>query len=177
MKKSIYLLVLILPIMSCANASNTENNRQLSAGGDSTGKSASAASGSNINISNFSDIIGIEMKLIEVYIDGRNTNFNRNSLPQGLKDAYVIKFDEKIVSGMAAPNRFTAPYTLSDRYHLSIGLMATTMMAAFIEPENLKEYEFITYMQNTLSWMDENNHFVLSCKTAAGNEVKMIFEL
>jgi len=202
MKKSIYLLVLIFPIMSCASAGEssqtvqqtvTDNStEQVTVSAPSASTSTSSSGGSNAasnnssssntssgsiyRITSFSDIIGKNMRLIEVYIGGRNINFSRNSLPQVLADAYIIKFDERVVSGMAAPNRFTAPYTLSASNHISIAQMATTMMASLIEPENLKEQEFIIYMQNAWAWMDENGKFVLLCNTATGQEVRMLFE-
>ena len=198
MKKSIYLIALIIPIMSCASSGtpdqptqqsvtsssteqttadnpSTTNSTAVSTASSGTGN-VNASSGSINKISSFSDVIGKNLRLIEVYISGRNINFSRSSLPQVLTDAYTAKFDEKIVSGMAAPNRFTAPYTLSDKNHISIAQMATTMMASFIEPENLKEHDFITYMQNAWAWMDENGKFVLLCNTATGQEVRMIFE-
>jgi len=149
MKKSIYLLILIIPIMSCASTEDQQLTRQASAGSSTAQTSTGGSTADIVNgINDFSDVIGKDLKLTSVFI-----------------------------SGMAAPNRYTAPYSLGENHAITIGQMATTMMASFIEPENLKEREFTAYMQNAYAWAEENNQFVLLSKTADNCEVRLNFSL
>ena len=158
MKKIAFLLVLILVMMSCA--SNSQRLQESTGGG---------------SMLNFSDVIGKEMKLITVFVSGGDINFKRDTLPEPLANAFTLKFDDRIAGGMAAPNRYTAPYTLGENQSITIGLMATTLMASFIEPENLNEQTFIGFMQNAYAWTIENNNLVLLCKNAEGYEVRMVY--
>ena len=178
MKKSIYLLILIIPIMSCASTEDQQLTRQASAGSSTAQTSTGGSTADIVNgINDFSDVIGKDLKLTSVFISGMDTNFRRSNLPAPLSDAYTLKFDERIAGGMAAPNRYTAPYSLGENHAITIGQMATTMMASFIEPENLKEREFTAYMQNAYAWAEENNQFVLLSKTADNCEVRLNFSL
>jgi len=131
----------------------------------------------NDNVSSPSSIIGHEWKLIEVYIDGRDTLFNRNTLPAEPGNFLTLNFDAQNISGVGVPNRYSAPYTLGDNQNISIKLILSTMMASFFQPENITEHDFFTYMQNAYSWRFANNNLELLSKTAAGGEVRLVFSL
>jgi heat shock protein HslJ len=133
--------------------------------------------GGNTSDPGHSTLEGHEWKLIDVYIDGVNTGFNRNTLPEEIKNFFTVNFDAQIVSGVGAPNRYTAPYTLSDNQTISIMVMRSTLMATFLEPENLSEHDFFTYMQNSYSWKLVNNNLELLSKTRDGGEVRLVFSL
>jgi len=76
-------------------------------------------------------------------------NFNRDMLAQaGFGESFTIHFGEDRVSGVGAPNRYTAPYTQADGQGLTIMPAAQTMMAAIFEPEGLKEHDFFSYLFN-----------------------------
>jgi heat shock protein HslJ len=166
MKNQIFLLLLIVALaISCAstntqNFSDTERNE---------------VSRVSANISSPSSTEGNEWKLIEVYIDGRNTRFSRDTLPEELKNFFTLIFDAQNVSGVGAPNRYSAPYTMGDNQAISVMLMRSTMMASFFQPENLSEHDFFTYMQNSYSWKLTNNNLELLSKTATGGEVRLVF--
>jgi len=155
MKKQIFLLVLTALMINCAgtqgNGMNTTNN-------------------------NRSGIEGNEWKLIEVYIDGMDISFRRNTLPEELKNFFTLNFDAEIVSGVGAPNRYSAPYTRGDS-QISISLMRSTMMASFFEPENLNEHNFFIYLQNAYEWKLVNENLELLSKTENGSEVRLVFSL
>jgi len=165
MKKQFFLLALIAALaMSCVstNTSNISDNE---------------VSRTVTNISSPSGIQGNEWKLIEVYIGGRNTRFNRNTLPEDFKNFFTVSFDAQNVSGVGAPNRYSAPYTLGDNQTISVMLLRSTMMASFYQPENLTEHDFFTYMQSAYSWRLVNNNLELQSKTSAGGEVRLVFSL
>ena len=132
------------------------------------------------NASNSSDgtIMGKEWKLIEVRINNRDTGFNRNILiREGFDQFFSLNFDTNNVSGVGAPNRYSAPYTLGNNQSINIMLMRSTMMASFFQPENLTEHEFFTYMQNTYEWRLDSNNLELRSKTDGGDEVSLVFSL
>ena len=122
-------------------------------------------------------IEGNEWKLIEVFIDGTNINFSRNTLPEELKNFFTVNFDAQNVSGVGAPNRYSAPYTLGDNQTINIMLMRSTMMATFLESENLTEHDFFRYMQNAHNWELINNKLELFSRTETGGDVRLVFSL
>jgi heat shock protein HslJ len=166
MKKQFFLLVLAtVLIMSCSSTQNvpTVEGREMN--------------GSSVNsTSNVTDITGNEWKLIRVYVNGANIGFNRNTLPEELRDFFTVKFDGGTVSGVGAPNLYSAPYTMGDN-QINISLMRSTMMASFFQPENLTEHEYFTYMQNTHEWKLVNNNLELLSKTENGDEMRLVFSL
>jgi len=155
MKRQFFLFTLMAAlIMSCVstNAQTSGNNEVSSA-----------------------SIQGNEWKLIEVYVGGRNTRFNRNTLPADAGNSFTLNFDAQNISGVGVPNRYSAPYTLGNNQTISVMLMRSTMMASFFQPENLTEHDFFTYMQNAHSWRLVNNNLELLSKAATGSEVRLVF--
>jgi len=127
-----------------------------------------------------SGIEGHEWKLVEVYIDGSNTGFNRDTLPAEPDNFFTLNFDAQNVSGVGVPNRYSAPYAKGDTANektLKIMLMRSTMMASFFVPEKLTEHDFFAYMQNAYEWKLVNEKLELLSKTESGSEVKLVFSL
>jgi len=166
MKKQFFLFALIAGlIMSCVST-----NAQ-------TGEGNEMRANTNANASSPSSIQGKEWKLIEVYVDGKDTRFSRNTLPADPGNFFTLNFDAQNISGVGVPNRYSAPYTMGDNQTVSIKLIRSTMMASFFQPENITEHDFFTYMQNAYSWRFANNNLELLSKTAAGAEVRLVFSL
>ena len=124
----------------------------------------------------FSNIIDKEWKLAEVYVNDVNIQFNRASQPEALRDIYIIKFDKEMLSGTGAPNRYSAPYTLGENQSISIMPMRSTLMASFLEPNNLSEYEYYSFVQNSFEWRIVNNTLELISKRD-NDAVRLVFEL
>jgi len=124
-----------------------------------------------------SSMIEREWKLIEVYIDGKNTGFNRNTLPTEPRNFFTLNFDAQNVSGVGLPNQYSAPYTKGNNQSLAIMLIRATMMASFFQPENITEHDFFTYIQNASSWKLDNDNLELLSKTQDGGEVRLVFSL
>ena len=130
------------------------------------------------SVSNSSAITGKEWKLIEVRINNSDTGFNRDALSrEEFARFFTARFDADIASGIGAPNRYSAPYTLGDNQSISIMIMRSTMMASFFQPENLTEHDFFTYMQNAYEWNLVNNNLELRSKTADGSAALLVFSL
>jgi len=174
MKTQIFSLVIAAILMACSSApdsSTAEGNRTGNA--NTQGNEMNRADN---NEPGFSGIEGNEWKLIEVYIDGRDTRFNRGTLPEELKNFFTLNLDGENVSGVGAPNRYSAPYTTSDN-KINILLIRSTMMATFFQPENITEYDFFNYMQNAYEWKQVNNNLELLSKTRNGADVRLVFTL
>jgi len=123
------------------------------------------------------DFKNTDWKLVEVLIDNKNINFNRKDLAnEKAGDIFTMKFDAENISGVGAPNRYSAPYTV-DGKNLSIMPVRATQMASIWQPEKLKEFEFFQYIQNISEWALVEGKLELSSKTADGKAVKMIFSL
>jgi len=170
MRKQLFLLVFTAVLaMGCSSApgSSSEGNRSGVGGGNEVNRD---------NAVSFSGIEGNEWKLIEVYIDGRDTRFSRNTLPEELRNFFTLNLDGEIVSGVGAPNRYSAPYTLGDN-NINILLIRSTMMASFFQPENLNEHDFFIYLQNVYEWILVNEKLELHSKTESGSEVRLVFSL
>lgn len=123
----------------------------------------------------FSGVKGKEWKLTEVHINGANTGYNRSSLAQ--TDAFTLNFHEENISGIGAPNRYSAPFTLGEGSDITIMLVRATLMAAFMEPDRLREHDFFGYIQNVYKWNQKNDKLELNSRTSSGAEVLLFFSL
>jgi heat shock protein HslJ len=154
--KNILILLTAVLIMGCA----------------STGRGTSGP--------DFSDVVGKDWKLNEVYIDSKNTQFSRDSFQNNpfMRDMFTLKFSEKTVNGTGAPNMFGGQYTQGSNQTISFMPMITTLMAPMpFEPENLAEHDFYNYLHNAGRWGLVNNNFILYSKTEDGREIRLVFGL
>jgi heat shock protein HslJ len=135
----------------------------------------------------FNGITGKDWKLIEVRLsadtspsagtDTGASHFSRRELAEaGMENAYTLRFDEERLSGIGAPNRYSAPYTRGAGQTLSVRAIATTLMAAVREPENLKEREYFDYLENVNKWEFVQGQLRLISRNGLGEETVLIFE-
>lgn len=124
----------------------------------------------------FSYVLGREWKLTGVFVNGQNTGFSRNALAvQGFIDAFTISFDAERLSGAGAPNRYFAAYTLGENRAINVSMVASTMMAAIIEPEELREHDYFFFIEHATEWNLIDGNLELLSRSRAGEEVKLIF--
>ena len=169
-KKLIICLLAAVLLAGCLNSKAST----------STSTNTSTGEGAARSLQDFADITAKEWKLMEVYIDGVNTNFNRDSQPESFsRDIFSLKMEDGTISGMGAPNRYSGRYTLNENQGISITPLASTMMASLFEPENLREFEYFSYIQSTHSWSIINNgsNLELLSVTNDGKPVRMVFAL
>ena len=101
----------------------------------------------------FKDIEGKEWQLSEIRNDGKTVIIDRKKYETNYMGAFfTINFQDNSVSGTGAPNRYFGPCTPGSYNSLVIGNLASTMMAAFMEPEELKEGEYFGYLSNVRRW-------------------------
>ena len=126
----------------------------------------------------FSEVPDKEWKLNEVYINGRNTGFDRNELIRaGSGEIFTLKFNSEMISGTGAPNRYNAPYSVGDNRTIKIELVRATLMAPIGYLSNLRENEYFSYVQNTYKWNIVNEKLELLSKLDNGNEIRLVFSL
>ena len=119
-----------------------------------------------------------EWKLAEVWVNNVNTGFDRGTLArEGFGESFTIFFDEKNVSGVGAPNRYSAPYATGSDQAILIMVMRSTMMASLFEPEKLREHDYFIYLQNANKWNIVNNRLEIYSKNEAGRDVRLVFTL
>ena len=127
----------------------------------------------------FESIEGKDWILLEVRSGGKTITLDREQMEKdNLKGAYTISFlREGRIGGMGAPNRYNAPYTQRPDKFLNIGNIASTMMLAFKEPEELKEKEYFDYLTAAQRWDFKQEKLEIYSKNSAGNEVILVFEI
>ena len=134
-----------------------------------------ASCAGNAKVSETPDFKDKDWKLIEVWLDGKMTNYNRKDLEvQKISEFFNLKFDAENFSGVAAPNRYSAPYTV-DGKKIKAMPARSTLMAAIWQPENLKEHDYFIYMQNISEWAINGGKLELTSKTEDGHPVKLVY--
>ena len=130
----------------------------------------------------FSDVAGKEWVLSELRSGGKITTIDRKKFEaENMGGFYSLSFREEesvnkgMIGGMGAPNRYFGPYTESDNKTLTIGNIASTMMLAFREPEELKENEYFEYLSKVTRWNLRNEKLELYTVDSSGNEVILFF--
>jgi heat shock protein HslJ len=101
----------------------------------------------------FGDVEGNEWILLEVKSGKKTIPMDRKKLEaDGMGGVYTINFKDGRVYGMGAPNRYFGPYTLGSNRSLSIGNLATTLMASIKNPPGLNEIEYYAYLSKVTRW-------------------------
>jgi len=132
----------------------------------------------------FSEVRDKDWKLMEVRsrtesaFGKNNVIFQRSMLTQeNLKNIYTLRFDAERVSGAGCPNRYFSPYALAEKQAISIQPIASTLMLALSEPEQLKERDFFSYLEKADQWNIVKGNLELRSKNNEGAEVVLVFSL
>jgi heat shock protein HslJ len=125
----------------------------------------------------FSDaVMNKDWELTEARVKPADIFFNRKTLTkEGFSEIFTLRFEAERVSGIAAPNRYSAPYTLEGKHSVSIQPAISTQMAPLHEPEKLKEHEFFIYLHNTYEWNISRGNLELYSKSKDGAKVVLTF--
>ena len=133
--------------------------------------------GSCTSMASFSDITEKEWFLSEIRANKTKIIIDRNELKNSGfgGDIFSLVFNAGRVSGMGAPNRYFAPYTLGEKQAITIQNIAGTLMAPLFEPEKLKEHEFFAYLQNAYKWDLVKGQLELYTKGENNIETVLVF--
>jgi hypothetical protein len=122
-----------------------------------------------------------EWMLAGISTDGKTVAIDREQLG-AFDDAFTLqvsKTDDSggyLLSGKAAPNRYNMPVKVGENGELAVSPPATTLMAAFAEPDVLKEHEYLQYLANIRSVQISGGHLILETMDADGQPVSLAFE-
>jgi heat shock protein HslJ len=130
----------------------------------------------------FARVEGVEWVLAEIRRAGRTLRLDRQKYQaEDWGDIFTASFQEGRLSGTGAPNRYFGPYTLGPDDSegsggaISIGNMASTLMMAIREPDEIKEIEFFGYLSNTVRWDLRGGRLELYSTNLDGEVVVLIF--
>jgi len=128
--------------------------------------------------SSFNEVKNRDWHLAEIRTWPTTIRLDRDVLARsGFVDVFVLRFEDERLSGVGAPNRYFAPYSLEGTNAISIGLLAGTLMASIAEPEYLKEYEYFTFLQNAHRWNISNGKLELHSRKDNGTRAVLVFTL
>ncbi|MCL2265165.1 MAG: META domain-containing protein [Treponema sp.] len=136
---------------------------------------ASTNSKTNSNFKEFSDVIGKDLILLEIQID--STPSERIVVEDRTNNTYTIKFDGSIVSGVGAPNRYSAPYSLSENQTIKVELLRSTLMASILQNEKIPEHVYYGYLQNSYKWETKSGALILHSRAENNRNVRLVFGL
>jgi len=137
---------------------------------------ASGAGGARVP--EFTGVRDKNWKLTEVRDGKKNVIFQRGMLKQEVPgDVFTLRFDAERASGAGCPNRYFSPYTLAETQAISIQPIASTLMLALSEPEQLKEREFFSYLEKADQWNLVKGNLELRSKNNEGAAVVLVFSL
>ncbi len=125
----------------------------------------------------FTGVRDKDWKLMEVRA-GKDVIFERGMLNQEVPgDVFTLRFDAERVSGAGCPNRYFSPYTLGEKQAISIQPIASTLMLALSEPEQLKERDFFSYLEKANKWTVRKGNLKLYSTNNEGAVVYLVFSL
>ena len=123
----------------------------------------------------FTDVRDKDWKLMEVRT-GKDVIFQRSMLTQeNLNNIYTLRFDMERASGAGCPNRYFSPYALAEKQAINIQPIASTLMLAMYEPEQLKEREFFSYLEKADQWNLVKGNLELRSTNGEGKTVLLVF--
>ena len=130
----------------------------------------------------FSFVEGKVWQLVAVRDPAKNIVLDRDAMENdGFGDYYTLQFlkQESVqIAGKASPNRYFGPYEQGEGRELLIPNVASTMMASFADPVDLKEYDYFAYLGKVRSWnASTDGQLELYTQNADGEEVILVYYL
>jgi len=166
--------------VSCVGINVNSNSEPAASGSVVTagGSEAARQVSSQGEVKVLGDVEGKEFILTELRSGGTTVRIDRGKLAGAdTNGSFTISFQGGMVRGIAWPNRFSGPYTVGSGEALTISeALATTMMAAFIELDELTEQKYFDYLAGVTRWAVRDGTLELY-STADGRETVLVFEL
>jgi len=123
----------------------------------------------------FSGVMNRDWILSEIRSAAQTVTLDRAGHAELFGDIFTLRFESAMAFGVAMPNTFRGPYALDDLQGITFGDMAVTMMAAFMEPEELNEHEFFIFLSNAFTWNLEGGNLELHTTAEDGTDTVLIF--
>ena len=176
---SLLLMLCMALNVSCVGSAEAAGSETATFdGGVAAGGNNAAGQGSGQGeVKVLGDVEGKEWILTEIRSGGNTVRIDRGKLGGGdTNGSFTISFQGGMVRGIAWPNRFTGPYTIGSGEALGIGNLASTMMAAFVELDEIKEREYFAYLSGVTRWAVRDGRLELY-STSDGRETTLVFAL
>ena len=174
MKKSLIwmgLFLVILIISACAgNAASTATTSENAISQNSADIAVIPVIADIVDIK---DIRGRDWVLAEIKSSSGTVRIDRTR--PGAAEVYTLRFEEERIIGVAAPNRYFGPYASGENNTLSMGMVASTLMAPLFENEDLKEYEYFGYLNRVNRWNLLNGNLELYTISENGIQVILVY--
>jgi heat shock protein HslJ len=124
----------------------------------------------------FSSLMEKDWVLTEIRKPGGGAVLDRAAMEaDGLGSAFTLRFEAERVSGQALPNRYFGPYH-RDGHNLSLGELASTLMASLLPWDGPTETEYLGLLRGVQSWAWDQGKLVLTA-TTEGQGAVLIFSL
>ncbi|MDR1804106.1 MAG: META domain-containing protein [Treponema sp.] len=179
----LFVLCLALALtltVSCAGSPAVADSGPATSGNVVTvsGSNAAGQVSSQGEVKVLGDVEGKEWMLTELRSGANTVRIDRSKLGGAdTNGSFTIIFQDSRVNGVGWPNRYFGPYTAGSGDALTISdQLASTMMAAFIELDELKEYDYFAYLSKVTRWAVRDGRLELY-STTDGRETTLVFEL
>jgi len=134
-----------------------------------------SGSGASAKIYGIDDFVNIEWFLEEFKTGSQVTKINRTQKGNDFSDYFSLLMDWENISGTGAPNRYNSWYKTEDGNGMYIGVIRRTLMATFVEPEELKEYQFFTFLEKVNKWKYNGEKLELYTVDENDKETVLVF--
>ena len=166
--KLLTVLVMVL-LAACTSSSRTD---------DAGSRDLSPAVCTNAPDGSFDSLRNRDWNLVGLRTDSQSITIDRNRLAEyGFGEVFSLRFGVGRISGVGAPNHYSGPFTLGENQDIMFGMMASTMMAAVREPDELKEHEYYAYLHNVNRWNFADGNLEMYSTRNDGGEVVLVFAL
>ena len=174
---SVFFLALAVSCAGGAEAIDVRDGTSTFGGGTTaSGTTATGQGSSGVEVKTLNDVEGKEWVLTELRRAGTTVRIDRSKIEAASTNgSFTISFQDGRASGIGWPNRYFGPYTVGSGDALSIGNLASTMMAAFIELDELKEHDYLDYLSKVTRWAVRDGRLELY-STSDGRETTLVFE-
>jgi hypothetical protein len=179
----LFVLCLALALtlnVSCAGSAAATDGGPAIAGGAAAagGTNAAGQVSSQGEVKVLGDVEGKEWILTELRSGANTVRIDRSKLGGAdTNGSFTIIFQDGRVNGVGWPNRYVGPYTTGGGDALTISdALASTMMAAFIELDELKEHDYFVYLSKVTRWAVRDGKLELY-STTDGRETTLVYEL
>jgi heat shock protein HslJ len=136
---------------------------------------AAAGPAATADVGEFAAVMGREWILAEIRTATETVALDREFHAETFGDIFTIAFESDMARGKGMPNNFFGPYTLGPNNGIDFRPMATTLMAAFMEPEEINEHEFMQFLDRAAVWNLSGGNLELRTSDESGAPVVLVF--
>ena len=123
----------------------------------------------------FSDVANRDWGLLEIRTASQTVALDRDRLAAEFGPIFTLRLEGALVRGRAAPNVYDGSFALKENQEIRVGPLRTTRIATSVQPEELTEHRFITYLYNAFMWNLTEGKLELHTTSEDGAETVLRF--